>query len=367
MSIRVTHLIDLAPGENNPRNSEGSFLKLRDGRIAYCYSRYQGTSSDDHAYAEIAVIFYDEQQGSWTEPRILVRPEPGTDETNCMSVSTARMDNGDAAVIYLVKHRGIYSEVILRRSTDEFETLGEGVRCVAPLYRNYYVVNNDRMVHLGKDRWMIPAAIHPSTMGYHDQPNHVEGRSRAAFFESRDDGHTWRQVSESVGLPGCAWSSTGLQEPGVIDLPGGTLYAYFRTDLGRQYESVSVDGGESWFEPRPSQFTSPASPLLIRRNDYTGMYYAVYNPIPEVPGRYRYEPRPNRWTGGRTPLVIAESADGVHFGNAQVIEDDPQAGFCYPAMLFTGERELMLSYCAGGVAPTDVSCLVRTRIVKIEL
>ena len=365
--MKITHLIDLAPGENNPRNSEGSFLKLRDGRIAYCYSRYQGASSDDHAYSEIAVIFYD--GNSWTEPRILVTPEPGTDEINCMSVSTARLDNGDAGLFYIVKHKGLYTEGILRRSTDEFETFDEGVRCVAPLYRNYYVVNNDRLVHLGKDRWMIPAAACLSTMGYHDQPDNLNTIGRAVFFESRDDGRTWQQVSlDSVGLPGCAWSITGLQEPGVIDLPGGTLYAYFRTDLGRQYESVSIDGGKSWFEPRPSQFTSPPSPMLIKRNDFTGKYYAVFNPTPWYPGRYRYEPKPDgRWTGGRTSLVISESEDGVHFGGTQGIEDDPMAGFCYPAMLFTGERELLLSYCAGGVAETDEHCLVRTRIVKIEL
>jgi hypothetical protein len=34
-----------------------------------------------------------------------------------------------------------------------------------------------------------------------------------------------------------------LQEPGCVELPGGVVYGYFRTDLGRQYESVSLDGG----------------------------------------------------------------------------------------------------------------------------
>ena len=111
--MKLTRLLDLAPGEDNPRNSEGAFLTLRDGRTAFLYSRYRGTSSGDHAYAEIALTVWDVT--SFSAPRIIAKPEPGTDETNCMSVSAARMNNGDAAVFYLVNHRGIFSEYVLRR------------------------------------------------------------------------------------------------------------------------------------------------------------------------------------------------------------------------------------------------------------
>ncbi|MBR4206350.1 MAG: exo-alpha-sialidase [Clostridia bacterium] len=363
--MTVTRLIDLPAAPGNPRNSEGSFLKLKDDRIAFLYSRYSGTSSDDHAYAEVAVIFYDGT--AWTEPRILLRPEPGTDETNYMSVSTARMHNGDAAVIYLVKHRSISSEVLLRRSSDEFETLGEPVRCVSPNYPGYYVVNNDRMASLSDGRWMIPAAIHPSSMGYHGIEDVVDYRSKCAFYASSDDGRTWRQVSDSVGLPGGAHSHSGLQEPGVTELSGGTLYAYFRTDLGRHYESFSVDGGVSWTAPQPSGFTGPCSPLLIKKNEFSGKYVAVWNPIPEVPFRWLHSEKPKIGTGGRTPLVIACSDDGVRFGKPELIETDPEGGFCYPAILFLSESEMLLAYCAGSGATGDENCLTRTRIVKITL
>ena len=188
--MKITPLLDLAPRTGNPRNSEGAFLALRDGRTAFLYSRYAGGSADDHAYAEIAVIFWDGR--TFTEPRVLVRPEPGTDETNCMSVSAARMHDGSAAVFYLVKHRGVSSEYILRRSTDEFQT---------PNYPGYYVVNNDRVVALSDGRWMTAAALHPSAMGYHGQPDRVDGRSKAAFYASSDDGRTWEQLSDFIALP----------------------------------------------------------------------------------------------------------------------------------------------------------------------
>ena len=45
----------LCPQPGNPRNSEGSFLRLDDGRIAFAYSRYVGDSDLDHAKCEIAI------------------------------------------------------------------------------------------------------------------------------------------------------------------------------------------------------------------------------------------------------------------------------------------------------------------------
>lgn len=363
-------ILDLAPAPGNPRNSEGAFLDLKDGRILFAYSRYVGSSADDHAYAEIAGIFSSDGGKTFSEPRILAKPESASDsepeETNCMSVSLMRMRNGDIGLFYLVKHRGVSSEYVLRRSSDEGETWSEPIRCVSPLYRGYYVVNNDRVLRCENGRLIVPAAWHPSTMLYHNQPDHVDGRSTVVFCASDDDGYTWRQVSDQVGLPGGGHTNTGLQEPGITELGGGTLYAYFRTDLGRQYESVSIDGGESWFAPRPSGFTAPESPLLIKKNPYSGKYIAVWNPVPGYPGKAHHDSKTGPWTGGRNPLVMAESSDGVHFISPQVLEDNPDAGFCYPAMHFTGEKSMLLAYCCGGVEASDASCLVRTRISTVN-
>ncbi len=366
---------DLAPKKSdilnpygNPRNSEGSFLRLRDGRIAFAYSRYRGNSADDHAYAEIACVFSYDGGETFEDERILVRPnaDPAADETNCMSVTLLRLGNGDVGLFYLLKRNNIVSEYLLRRSSDEMETFGEPTLCVASDMPGYYVVNNDRVVRMSNGRLIVPAAHHPSAMGYRGQTDCYDGRATAAFYASDDDGYTWRRISAMLALPSVAYSGTGLQEPGLIELTPGVLYAYFRTDLGRQYESVSIDGGANWFPIQASRFTSPASPLLIKRNEYSGKLYAIWNPVPEYYGR----PAAKVWTGGRTPLVIAEgefTAGGIRWGTPKRIEDDPAAGFCYPAILFLNEREAVMSYCAGGVDPTDGMCLVRTRIRKVEL
>ena len=364
-------MFDLAPNNTitpgNPRNSEGSFLRLRDGRIAFAYSRYSGSSADDHAYSEIACLFSSDEGETFGDERILVRPrpEPELDETNCMSVTLMRMANGDVGLFYLLKRNNVVSEYLLRRSSDEMETFGDPVLCVADDMPGYYVVNNDRVIRTSGGRLIVPAAHHPSAMGHYGKVA-CDGRATAAFYASDDDGFTWRRISNYMSLPGGAYSGTGLQEPGLIELTPGVLYAYFRTDLGRQFECISVDGGVSWTPAQPSRFTSPASPLLIKRNEFTGKLYAIWNPVPEYYGRERAKV----WTGGRTPLVIAEGefgANGLHWNAPRVIEDDPNAGFCYPAILFTGENTAVMSYCAGGVEETDEMCLVRTRIRTITL
>lgn len=355
----------LTPGKGNPRNSEGAFLSLRDGRILFAYSRYHAESADDHADCEIAGIYSTDGGRTWDTEHIhtLVRAEE-YGEKNVMSVSLARMDNGDAAVIFLLKHREtLTSECILRRSRDEFASFSGEARILPDRFPAYYVVNNDRICRVGPGHWVLPVAKHPTSFGKAADGNiHYDGRADACFFASTDDGFTWHQMQPLLFLPEAAYTGTGLQEPGMCVLPGGVWYAYFRTDRMYQYETVSIDRGAHWFTPQPSRFSSPASPLLIKQNPYSHKYYAIWNPTPEYPGRARTT---QSWIGGRTPLVIAESEDGVGFSPMQILEDDPCRGFCYPGLYFTDAKTALLSYCSGG---DDVGgCLNRTTLARITL
>ncbi len=65
--------------------------------------------------------------------------------------------------------------------------------------------------------------------------------------------------------------------------------------------------------------------------------------------------------------MIASSENGVDFGAPQIVEDDPLAGYCYPAIHFTGPGEMLLAYCAGNERLGDKGCLVRTRIARLRL
>ncbi len=343
--------------EGNPRNSEGSFLPLKDGRIAFAYSRYSGTSYHDHGDCNICVIYsYDKGTTFDTENYEVLVNASEYGEKNVMSVTLRYMNNGDIGLFYLLKRLGA-SEYRLRRYKNDFsECLGE-VKCLPHNYNSYFVVNNDRVLHTKDGKWIIPAAYHHSSIDNIGQ--YCDMRATVFFFTSEDDGYTWSQNSEVLRLAD-TYSKSGLQEPGLVELNGGVFYCYARTDRMYQYESVSIDGGKHWFMPQPSRFASPNSPMLIKKNPYNEMYYAIWNPSPPT---FSYPATEYNW--GRTPFVIAQSVDGVNFSEPTIIEDDKTRGFCYPALEFLNEKTMLLAYCGGGLE--DGWCLNKTIIRKLVL
>ena len=147
----------------------------------------------------------------------------------------------------------------------------------------------------------------------------------------------------------------------MIELENNLLWAYMRTDMMFQYESFSFDQGDTWTQPQPSRFTSPCSPMLVVRRPDNGWLYAVFNPIPEYLGR-----NAPKTSGGRTPIVFSISQDnGKTWGAEQIIADDPVRGYCYPAVFFTKDGCMLVSYCSG--SPEQLTCLSETTISKVTL
>ena len=97
--------------------------------------------------------------------------------------------------------------------------------------------------------------------------------------------------------------------------------------------------------------------MIIERNPYSGIYYAIWNPYARIPG--------TDTAGGRTPLVIAQSRDGIDFTDFTVLEGDPELGFCYPAICFLSENEMLVSYCFGTV--NTAKQLSETRIRRLRV
>ncbi len=353
-SSRVSGFINIH--SDNPRNSEGSFLTLNDGRIAFAYSRYSGESDNDHAPCDICIVYSGDGGKTFdTEnPQVLVY---ATDynEQNVMSVTLRYMNNGEIGLFYLLKHSNLTSEYRLRRYKGDFSVCLSDVKCLPLDFEGYFVVNNDRVFRTSQGKWIVPAAFHPTYTNA--DGTHLDGRGTVYFFTSEDDGCTWTQNSAALRLDD-PYSRTLLQEPGLAEWADGTLYCYSRTDRMYQYEALSSDSGKSWTYPRPSKFTSPTSPLLIKRNPYSGLYYAVWNPVPVSFG---HPEKAIVW--GRTPLVMARSSDGINFSNPAVLEADPDRGFCYPAMEFVDEKTILLAYCSGG--KEDGCCLNRTTLRQV--
>ncbi len=109
----------LPPGPGNPRNSEGAFVTLADGRLMLVYTHFTGGGGDDSA-AHLAARFSSDHGKTWTRDDVVVVPNEG--RWNVMSVSLLRLADGRIALFYLRKEPANDCRPILRFSSDEGAT-----------------------------------------------------------------------------------------------------------------------------------------------------------------------------------------------------------------------------------------------------
>ena len=346
---------ELKTGENNPRNSEGDFAFLPDGRILYAYSKYRSGAGNDHDPCDIAGMISSDGGKTFTALPELLASSSEHDTLNIMSVSLEVRGGGTVCLFYLVKNSdgSLESSYVMRKSKPDTLSFGDPVDVIPNIPGDYYVVNNCRTQQLSDGRIMVAASRFPiETISGKKQMN---GVGDDVIYISDKNVTSFSKCSDFIKLDD-AKSTTGMQEPGIQILPDGTYRLYARTDLGYQYESYSADG-ISWTKPAPSSFESPVSPMLIERNPYSGIYYAIWNPYARVPGA--------NTISGRTPLVIAQSRDGINFTDFTVLEGDSTMGFCYPAIGFISKNEMLVSYCFGAV--NTAKQLSETRIRRIQV
>jgi len=334
----------LPPSEENPRNSEGSFIRLKDRRLLFVYSHFYGGAAD-HGAAYLAGRYSEDGGRTWGEDVKILDNEGAC---NVMSVSLLRMANDDIGLFYLRKDRETsLCRAFLRRSNDETQSWSEPVLCTPR--RTYNVVNNDRVVRLSSGRLLMPASIHyPPEEGQTYRPGF------ATCYVSDDDGAVWEQAAGELLPP--EHSQSGLQEPCVIELNDGRVMMLCRTDMGCHYRSYSADAGITWSDAEPTDVvTRCVSPASIRRIPQTGDILIVYTDHSNIPADVQAK---------RTPLVTAISRDeGETWANHKVLDDDPDGCYCYTAIHFLDDEDtVVLGYCAGRYATGGLNLTQVTRV-----
>ncbi|MFC5411383.1 sialidase family protein [Larkinella bovis] len=318
-------VLQLDPGPDNPRNSEGDFVTLKDGRILFVYSRYTGGSTSDHAPAYLAGRFSSDGGKTWTpqDQRIVEREG----DMNVMSVSLLRLKNGNIALFYLKKNSEQDCIPQLRISGDEAKTWSAPIPCITDK-QGYFVLNNSRVIQLKNGRLLMAVALHRSLNGK------WQNKATLYSYYSDDSGATWK--------PGEAVPNTTdiiTQEPGVIELKNGTIMMFIRASGGVQQLSYSKDKGHSWSHIEPSTLKSPLSPASIARIPSTGDLLVVWN---------NNDGSNPALKDKRTPLTVGISKDeGKTWQHVRNIETDPDGWYCYIAIHFVGKKEVLLEYCAG--------------------
>lgn len=344
-------VLDIEPSKEFPRNSEGSFVTVKSGRILFLYTQFYGGGSD-HSPARIVAIHSDDAGRAWSqEPRTVIENQGGA---NVMSVSLLRLKSGKIALFYLVKNSLIDCRPYVRISADEAGTWSEPRLVVAA--PGYFVLNNDRVIQLTNGRLVVPVAFHRSRhtdTNNCDYKNVFDSRALDLWYLSGDEGQTW--VESETWLAAPAHCRSGLQEPGVVDLANGKVFSWARTTLGMQYGCTSDDGGKMWSDPEPTSLQSPCSPASIKRLPGSSDLLAIYN---DHSGDFPFV------AGKRTPLVAGISSDdGKTWTNRKVLESDPEGWYCYTAIHFVDDA-VLLAYCAGN---KTVGGLSRTRIRRVGL
>lgn len=143
-------------------------------------------------------------------------------------------------------------------------------------------------------------------------PAYIEFRDYfGVFYLSDDQGKTWKERGR-VKIPDDevpevvlknrkrAWGRLVLQ-PTVVERKDGTLWALMRAarPLGKMYETVSKDNGETWFPAKPYILPNPGGGFHMMRLQ-SGNLAVIYNHAPVPEEKHEFE---------RNPLSIAISDD----------------------------------------------------------
>ena len=347
-------LFEIAPGFDNPRNSEGSFISLKDGAILFVYGKFHGNSASDLAPCNIASIRSEDGGKTWSEPKELLNARD-FGVTNIASISLIRLLDGGIGLLFSRPSpgQGWIRYKYFARSYDEGKTFSDFVECSSELFDCRSGVNNARLIRLSSGRLIYPHSIHPGC----EKPR-IEGKRKTSptshtlgnFIFSDDDGRSWRTSKDSIYMP-FTQSNPGLQEGEIIEIKPNVLKCFFRTDKAYQYQSVSLDGGDHWSFPHPSCFTAVCSPITVRRNPYSQKIYALWNPIPKFNGQ-------NIPAGhaARAPLAIAEMDESVsRIIKMEYVHSDTSKAYCYVAPLFLNEKEALIAFSSGDASKGEKS------------
>jgi sialidase-1 len=316
-----SRVVFVATGQG-PRYGKGSVLVLRDGRLLFATTEFEGSSSDFAKGRIIAVLSSDEGR-TWGTPRVL---QENVGKLNIMSVTLRRLSpdavfDGPIGMFYSQRNSPSNLQVFLRVSDDEGTTFGPPVRVTVD--PGYHVLNNDRVTVLSSGRLIVPVA---STRDV-DRGNGFA----CECYRSDDRGKTWCRARGSVAYP-----KRGAMEPEVLEQEGGRLLMHMRTQFGHVAVSESSDGGETWGQARSWGVRSPESPATLRRIPSTGDLLLIWNDSLR---------RGDVHTRRRSPLTAAVSTDaGKTWSYRNDLETDDKSDYAYTSVTFHRGRALLTYY-----------------------
>lgn len=306
----------------NPRFSEGSIVRRRDGSLLFAITDFSGSTSD---FANAGITAKESRDGgrTWSEPRLL---QKNIGKLNTMSATLRYLSHPvgkDTPIGLFFLNTNSMSDlpVLLRISHDSGKTFGGLIKVTTQ--PGYHVMNNDRVTLLRSGRLLCPIAWTDDV----EKTNHFV--SYCCF--SDDGGKTWRHGKGKVDLPG-----RGALEPETIELNDGRVLMIMRTTLGHVAGAHSKDGGDTWDKPFALPLKAPDAPATIRRIPATGDLLLVWNNNHDAKADH---------AGRRNPLTAAVSDDeGRTWKHVRDIETNPKEDYAYTSLIFVRDRAVLSYY-----------------------
>ena len=321
---------------------DGGFYVRADGTLVMSFAGFPAAVDD---YAECYAVCIQSTDGGYTWSDTWVDIMKRDETVNLMTQSYIRLEDGSIGVIYSEKlgfnETNTYvCRTFFRRSYDEGRTWTEPV-VITENFNAYAIqASGYRFTRLSNGRIIVP--INYSCLdivnGYSDA--YGDPRSIAFVMYSDDDGATWHMSNNAVTTP------TSALEPVVTETADGMLLMTLRVrNVGKIYQSLSIDGGLTWSQPHELEgIVSPSSTNIVDMIPQTGDVIFVWN---------------NEFStdnGRRNPLTMALSSDnGLTYKNIRNIR---QGHATYPFLEFWGRSVVMQS--SAGITVFDIADVYHT-------
>ena len=325
-----------------------SFLGLEGERILFSSGTHFSISSDGGT--------------TWSEPYQGVDEKGESFEGACVSLvnlsggaigmATRRVRPGSVNTVY-------ESEMVFRTSEDEGKTWSPVTVMNQCLLRAHGL--HDTMIRTSSGRIILPVYFGIGQGGFHQEGAPFPGAylngnfvsTSAHFFDphfcasyvlySDDEGKTWQTNRDGEILiimeHGGRWELTN--EPTIVEVTPGKLLMLLRTRLGRFYQCLSEDNGETWTRPAPTQLAGTQVPAQIRKFPKTGHLLAVWTQQSEREIRQGF-------IRTRLSSAISRNQGGIweHFQNVESLHEETHVE---PGPLYTVRPEGAYGAPGGGV------------------
>lgn len=282
--------------------SYGAAIPLRDGRLMWIY-----TSGRANPALPARANFSSDQGATWSAP-IHLKLTTGEPLIAVLDTNLFRLKSGGIGLVLRgTAKAGAYeadyqASIIFTSSNDEGATWSPPVT-INPPGTNAVITNEKSIVH-SSGRIIVPYYIGIGAKPYGDvrmvqrfgasfnNPERATLYYSSAFL-SDDEGKTWRRSTNEafVNLENGAGGSYSMGEPAVVELKDGRVLMIARTNVGRFFQSISEDRGETWMQPEPTQLACYPSPATIKRIPTTGDLIVIWNQISQwetMNGLYRH-------------------------------------------------------------------------------